>query len=93
MLFDALMCNLHIYIFLHFFQDQAGDLLKKTGCTVLLTSISNSGAFLIAAIIPIPALRIFSLQVCDNLLFCEQRLSYNNLWYDCSVNSVGYQVA
>ena len=55
---------MEMYIFLYF-QDQAGELLKRTGCTVLLTSISNSGAFLIAAIIPIPALRIFSLQVCD----------------------------
>ena len=70
MLVDALMCNLHIYTFLHFFQDQAGELLKRTGCTVLLTSVSNSGAFLIAAIIPIPALRIFSLQVCDITLLC-----------------------
>lgn len=34
-----------------------------------LTSISNVTAFFMAALIPIPALRAFSLQVCENILF------------------------
>ncbi|XP_075216920.1 protein patched isoform X2 [Lycorma delicatula] len=42
--------------------EQTGVLLKKTGLSVLLTSLSNMFAFFAAAIIPIPALRVFSLQ-------------------------------
>lgn len=38
-------------------------MLKRTGVTVLLTSVTNMLAFFSAAIIPIPALRAFSLQV------------------------------
>lgn len=37
--------------------------MKRTGVTVLLTSVTNMLAFFSAAIIPIPALRAFSLQV------------------------------
>jgi hypothetical protein len=44
-------------------QEQTGECLKRTGVTVLLTSFNNMMAFLTAAIIPIPALRAFSLQV------------------------------
>lgn len=44
-------------------QNEAGELLKRTGFTILLTSLTNSAAFLIAALVPIPALRVFSLQV------------------------------
>ncbi|XP_041359146.1 protein patched homolog 1-like isoform X2 [Gigantopelta aegis] len=49
--------------------DQAGECLKRTGVTVLLTSISNMLAFFTAAIIPIPALRAFSLQAAILVLF------------------------
>ncbi|KAJ8305966.1 hypothetical protein KUTeg_016511 [Tegillarca granosa] len=42
--------------------EQTGECLKRTGVSVLLTSISNMLAFFSAAIIPIPALRSFSLQ-------------------------------
>ncbi|XP_050403061.1 protein patched homolog 1 isoform X2 [Patella vulgata] len=44
------------------FPYQTGECLKRTGVTVLLTSLSNMLAFFTAAIIPIPALRAFSLQ-------------------------------
>nr|KAG5702217.1 hypothetical protein BaRGS_033929 [Batillaria attramentaria] len=43
-------------------QDLSGEVLKRTGVTVLLTSVTNMLAFFTAAIIPIPALRAFSLQ-------------------------------
>lgn len=45
------------------FQEQTGECLKRTGVSVLLTSISNVCAFFAAAIIPVPALRAFALQV------------------------------
>lgn len=45
------------------FQDRTGECLKRTGASVALTSISNVTAFFMAALIPIPALRAFSLQV------------------------------
>lgn len=44
-------------------QDRTGECLKRTGASVALTSISNITAFFMAALIPIPALRAFSLQV------------------------------
>lgn len=37
-------------------------MLRKGGLSVILTSVSNIGAFLAAHIIPIPALRVFCLQ-------------------------------
>ncbi|RUS84707.1 hypothetical protein EGW08_007535 [Elysia chlorotica] len=43
-------------------QEVTGEVLKRTGVTVLLTSLSNMMAFFTAAIIPIPALRAFALQ-------------------------------
>jgi len=43
--------------------------LKRTGLSILLTALSNMFAFFAAAIIPIPALRVFSLQVSSNFLF------------------------
>ncbi|XP_067928680.1 protein patched homolog 1-like [Watersipora subatra] len=42
---------------------EAGKLLKQTGPSILMSSLCNIGAFLLAAIIPIPAMRDFSLQV------------------------------
>lgn len=44
-------------------------LLKKTGLSVLLTSLCNMCAMFAAAIIPIPALRVFSLQSAVLVLF------------------------
>ncbi|KAF6216434.1 hypothetical protein GE061_000776 [Apolygus lucorum] len=50
-------------------EEQTGLLLKKTGLSVLLTSLSNMCAMFAAAIIPIPALRVFSLQSAVLVLF------------------------
>ncbi|KAL8598952.1 hypothetical protein ACOMHN_006762 [Nucella lapillus] len=46
-----------------------GEVLKRTGVTVLLTSVTNMLAFFTAAIIPIPALRAFSMQAAILVLF------------------------
>ncbi|KAK0164434.1 hypothetical protein PV328_003065 [Microctonus aethiopoides] len=43
--------------------------LKRTGLSVLLKGLSNVSAFFAAAIIPIPALRVFSLQAGILILF------------------------
>ena len=51
-------------------QDRTGECLKRTGASVALTSISNVTAFFMAALIPIPALRAFSLQVCPAVFVC-----------------------
>jgi hypothetical protein len=40
-----------------------GECLRRTGTSVALTSINNMVAFFMAALVPIPALRAFSLQV------------------------------
>lgn len=44
-------------------QERTGECLRRTGTSVALTSLSNMIAFLMAALVPIPALRAFSLQV------------------------------
>ncbi|KAG7203232.1 hypothetical protein KM043_010333 [Ampulex compressa] len=49
--------------------EQTGVVLKRTGLSVLLTGLSNVSAFFAAAIIPIPALRVFCLQAGILLLF------------------------
>ncbi|XP_074642065.1 protein patched homolog 1-like [Tubulanus polymorphus] len=51
------------------YSEQSGECLKRTGVSVLLTSISNACAFFMAAVIPIPALRAFSLQAALLILF------------------------
>ncbi|KAK7490526.1 hypothetical protein BaRGS_00018312 [Batillaria attramentaria] len=51
------------------YSDLSGEVLKRTGVTVLLTSVTNMLAFFTAAIIPIPALRAFSLQAGILVLF------------------------
>lgn len=43
-------------------EDLTGEILKRTGVSIALTTISNVGAFFVAVIIPIPALRTFVLQ-------------------------------
>uniref|UniRef100_A0AAR2JFA1 SSD domain-containing protein n=1 Tax=Pygocentrus nattereri TaxID=42514 RepID=A0AAR2JFA1_PYGNA len=50
-------------------QDRTGECLKRTGASVALTSISNITAFFMAALIPIPALRAFSLQAAVVVVF------------------------
>ncbi|XP_076289551.1 protein patched isoform X3 [Lasioglossum baleicum] len=49
--------------------EQTGVVLKRTGLSVLLAGISNVSAFFAAALIPIPALRVFCLQAGVLLLF------------------------
>ncbi|KAJ1530653.1 hypothetical protein ONE63_005525 [Megalurothrips usitatus] len=49
--------------------ERTGTVLKRTGLSVLLTSLSIMCALFAAAIIPIPALRVFSLQAAVLVLF------------------------
>uniref|UniRef100_A0A671LH12 Protein patched homolog 1-like n=1 Tax=Sinocyclocheilus anshuiensis TaxID=1608454 RepID=A0A671LH12_9TELE len=51
------------------FEDRTGECLKRTGASVAMTSISNVTAFFMAALIPIPALRAFSLQAAVVVVF------------------------
>lgn len=44
-------------------KERTGDCLRRTGTSVALTSLNNMIAFFMAALVPIPALRAFSLQV------------------------------
>lgn len=44
-------------------QERTGECLQRTGTSVTLTSVNNMVAFFMAALVPIPALRAFSLQV------------------------------
>lgn len=48
---------------------QTSVVLKRTGLSVLLTGLCNVVSFFAAAIIPIPVLRVFSLQAAILLLF------------------------
>lgn len=50
-------------------RDEMAFLLKETGLSVLLTSISNILAFLSGSILPIPAMRSFCLQTAIVLAF------------------------
>ncbi|XP_044801021.2 protein patched homolog 2 isoform X4 [Bubalus bubalis] len=43
-------------------QERTGECLRRTGTGVTLTSVNNMVAFFMAALVPIPALRAFSLQ-------------------------------
>lgn len=61
-----------MFLLTHTYVEQAGDVpreertglvLKKSGLSVLLASLCNVIAFLAAALVPIPALRVFCLQV------------------------------
>jgi len=70
-------------------QDRTGECLKRTGASVALTSISNVTAFFMAALIPIPALRAFSLQVCVCVCVC----SFLHLFkQECSSNSLSVSI-
>uniref|UniRef100_A0A8C4WDZ0 Patched 2 n=1 Tax=Gopherus evgoodei TaxID=1825980 RepID=A0A8C4WDZ0_9SAUR len=51
------------------FKERTGECLRRTGTSVALTSISNMIAFLMAALVPIPALRAFSLQAAVVVVF------------------------
>uniref|UniRef100_A0A8C6U4T5 Patched 2 n=1 Tax=Neogobius melanostomus TaxID=47308 RepID=A0A8C6U4T5_9GOBI len=51
------------------FKERTGDCLRRTGTSVALTSINNMIAFFMAALVPIPALRAFSLQAAVVVVF------------------------
>ncbi|XP_022105455.1 protein patched homolog 1-like isoform X2 [Acanthaster planci] len=48
---------------------KTGEILRRSGVSVLLTSLNNMCAFLLAAVIPIPALRSLSLQFAIVIVF------------------------
>uniref|UniRef100_A0A3Q3X268 SSD domain-containing protein n=1 Tax=Mola mola TaxID=94237 RepID=A0A3Q3X268_MOLML len=50
-------------------KERTGDCLRRTGTSVALTSINNMIAFFMAALVPIPALRAFSLQAAIVVVF------------------------
>ena len=60
------------------FQEPAAYCLGTTGVSVFLTSFNNMFAFFMAALIPIPALRSFSLQVCVHNY--EDSLNYKQVY-------------
>ncbi|KAM8930314.1 protein patched homolog 2 [Pelodytes ibericus] len=51
------------------FKERTGECLRRTGTSVALTSINNMLAFFMAALVPIPALRAFSLQAAIVVVF------------------------
>ncbi|CAM5136580.1 unnamed protein product, partial [Eretmochelys imbricata] len=51
------------------FKERTGECLRRTGTSVALTSISNMIAFFMAALVPVPALRAFSLQAAVVVVF------------------------
>uniref|UniRef100_A0A669PDD7 Patched 2 n=1 Tax=Phasianus colchicus TaxID=9054 RepID=A0A669PDD7_PHACC len=51
------------------FKERTGECLRRTGTSVALTSVSNMIAFFMAALVPIPALRAFSLQAAVVVVF------------------------
>lgn len=66
----------HIFVLTHAYaesnsNDQTKDILKKAGPTILLSAITTIASFFAAALIPVPALKVFCLQsaivMCFNL--------------------------
>ncbi|XP_078527897.1 protein patched homolog 2 isoform X1 [Lissotriton helveticus] len=51
------------------FKERTGECLRRTGTSVTLTSVNNMIAFFMAALVPIPALRAFSLQAAIVVVF------------------------
>ncbi|KAH0618674.1 hypothetical protein JD844_018081 [Phrynosoma platyrhinos] len=50
-------------------QERTGECLRRSGTSVALTSVNNMIAFFMAALVPIPALRAFSLQAAVVVVF------------------------
>nr|XP_034978248.1 protein patched homolog 2 isoform X3 [Zootoca vivipara] len=50
-------------------KEQTGECLRRSGTSVALTSVNNMIAFFMAALVPIPALRAFSLQAAVVVVF------------------------
>jgi patched 1 len=64
----------HIFILLHAYatsggNEQTGQVLKKASLSILFSGTATSGSFFAAALIPVPALRVFCLQVAILLSF------------------------
>lgn len=64
----------HIFILTHAYgdkdnNDHAGQVLKKAGLSVLFSAATTASAFFTAALIPVPALRVFCLQAAILLVF------------------------
>lgn len=53
----------------HIGKNQVGMVLKSSGVNILMTSLISISVFLIAAVVPIPALRAFCLQVAILVIF------------------------
>ena len=81
--------NIIVNIFPWLFQEQTGECLKRTGTTVLLTSVTNMLAFFSAVIIPIPALRAFALQVRVILFYYIYNTWFSCLCYKVNNNCIG----
>ena len=78
-----------VNIFPWLIQEQTGECLKRTGTTVLLTSVTNMLAFFSAVIIPIPALRAFALQVRVILFYYIYNMWFSCLCYKVNNNCIG----
>ncbi|XP_056913903.1 protein patched homolog 1 [Takifugu flavidus] len=50
-------------------EERTGSCLRRSGTSVALTSINNMTAFFMAALVPIPGLRVFSLQAAIVVVF------------------------
>jgi patched 1 len=64
----------HIFILLNAYassgiHEQTGHVLKKASLSILFSGTSTSGSFFAAAMIPVPALRVFCLQIAILLTF------------------------
>ena len=59
--------------------------LRKVGPSITLTSITNSSGFFLAAIIPIPAMRVFALQVRIKMIsFSLNKFVFSYLGWHCN---------
>lgn len=83
-----------MFLLTHTYVEQAGDVpreertglvLKKSGLSVLLASLCNVMAFLAAALLPIPALRVFCLQVCLFKYYIQNKILCMSKCKECNV--------
>lgn len=59
-----------IYLLLNTYRrcQQTGEILKRSAMSVLVSAVTNAMIFCTAAVVPVPALRVFALQVINVLL-------------------------
>lgn len=60
---------IYLFYFILLQEHLTGEILKRTGANIALTSSSIACAFFVAVVIPIPALRIFTLQTAILMFF------------------------